>query len=158
MTQTFTSGNILNNPTVMGTTTNDNAISGCVGEYISSSILSASAVTITSNTPANVTSISLTPGDWDVTGTIIVNPGALSVISNIVGGINTVSAALPTYGTENNVGLLNITMAAGVGSIVNMGPLRVSISSNTTVYLVVNSVFTVSTNKAYGFIGARRRR
>ena len=48
---------------IVGTTTNNNAAAGCVGEYVSSAIEYASRVSLTTSTPANVTSISLTAGD-----------------------------------------------------------------------------------------------
>src|ERR1700744_413847 len=51
---------------IRGTATNDNASAGNVGEYVVSN--NTTAQSLASGTPLNVTSISLTPGDWDVTG------------------------------------------------------------------------------------------
>jgi hypothetical protein len=53
---------------IPGTATNDDAAAGKLGEIISSNIVVGSAVSLTTNTPANITSLSLTAGDWDVWG------------------------------------------------------------------------------------------
>src|ERR1019366_4169569 len=50
---------------IVGTATNDNATAGNVGEHIQAV---ASNVVATDATFVNITSISLTAGDWDVTG------------------------------------------------------------------------------------------
>ena len=61
---------------ITGTTTNDNAAAGKIGEYIES-IVTATTTGATHDVPANVTSISLTPGDWDVFGmALAANAGA----------------------------------------------------------------------------------
>ena len=53
---------------IVGTATNDSATAGNVGEYVSSAVTPAYPITLTSTQYADVTSISLTAGDWDVTG------------------------------------------------------------------------------------------
>src|SRR5262249_6297435 len=52
---------------IVGTTTNDDAPEGNIGELLSSFIASGSAVSLTTGVAANITSILITPGDWDVT-------------------------------------------------------------------------------------------
>src|SRR2546421_430181 len=53
--------------TATGTTTNDNAVSGNLGEYISSTVARGAAVTGAANgTYKDLTSIVLTAGDWDI--------------------------------------------------------------------------------------------
>lgn len=155
---TTISGGQLGN--VAGTTTNDNAAAGNVGEYISSSVLAGAAVPLTvSGTTYNITSISLTAGDWDVTATGWSNPAAGTISQSFFAAISTTSATLPTAGAENNMaGFGNDTPAANAFFGVGVGPMRLSLSGTTTVYLVANSVFSVSTISAYGFISARRVR
>lgn len=144
---------------VLGTATNNNAPAGYVGEYISSGVLAGSAVSLSSGVTANVTSISLTAGDWMVSGSVQGSPGGGTTTNSWYVGISTVSATLPTIGAENNeAGFTNIGNIANLSTCVTAGPLRLSLSGTTTVYLVVNSVFAVSTSAAYGFIGARRIR
>jgi hypothetical protein len=59
------------NNVLVGTTTNDNAPAGNNGEYVSSSVAKTTPVTLVSATPANLTSVSLSAGDWDCSADII---------------------------------------------------------------------------------------
>lgn len=140
-----------------GTATNDNAAAGEIGEYISASVVVGSAVPLTTAVAANVTSISLTAGDWDVWGNVIYNPTGSTVITSAYGLINNVSATVPTApnGGAFNGWVGNIT---GSGMALPTGSIRYSLSATTTIYLVAYSAFSASTNGAYGFIGARRAR
>lgn len=141
------------------TATNDSASAGQLGEYISSSVLVGSAVNLTSGATANITSISLTAGDWDVTCTGWSNPAAGTVTQSFFVGISTTSATLPTAAAENSeAGFGNDVSAADAFFAITVGPARISLGSTTTVYLVANSTFSVSTMTGYGFIGARRVR
>jgi len=144
---------------VAGTVTNDNVATGSVGEFVSSAIAAGSAVALTTATPANVTSISLTAGDWDVRGTVAFTPAATTSITAAQGGINTTTAALPAATT---VALFQQFMAATVPGAVNpsfsTGTTRLSLATTTTVYLVAQSSFTVAAMGAFGFLGARRAR
>jgi hypothetical protein len=154
-------GNLTFNPStkgIVGTTTNNNTSAGNVGEYISSSVLVGSQVPLSNSTSANITSISLTAGDWDVRANIIFNPAAGTLMSEIVGCINTTSATFPTAGAENNLIGLNLAFTAGMPATQAIGPTRISLASTTTVYLIALCDFTVSTCGGYGFIGARRIR
>src|SRR5262245_57492548 len=80
---------------IRGTSTNDSAAAGYVGELMESEVLTGSAVSLTNNTAANVTSLSLTAGDWDVWGSVAFNAVA-GTANLVVGAINTTSATLPT--------------------------------------------------------------
>lgn len=142
---------------VYGSVTNDSAAAGQIGEYISSSVLAGSAVALTTATAANVASISLTAGDWDVRGLVAYsNPGSTTT-TVLIAAINTTSATLPTIGAENNYARVD-NAATVTASAINVGPMRISLASTTTVYLVGFAAFAVSTLGAYGFIGARRVR
>ncbi|QWE93287.1 hypothetical protein [Cupriavidus sp. EM10] len=142
---------------IVGTTTNNSAQAGSVGEFISSQVLVGSAVALTNNVAANVTSISLTAGDWDVEGTVFFEPAGTTQITAILGGISQVSATAPTAPNSGGSFLLPLTTTGGRSGLPT-GKIRISLASTTTVYLVALSAFTVSTNSAYGFIGARRVR
>jgi len=144
---------------IPGTTTNGNATAGNVGEYISSQILSGSAVSLTTATPANVTSISLTGGDWDVWGTVAFVANVLTTATIFEGGINTTSATLPTPPGSGAYFQEALSVAAGaIEPCTPIGMTRISIASTTTVYLVAQSTFATNTMSVYGFLGARRRR
>lgn len=156
----FTTSSITFNPTtggIVGTTTNDNTAAGKVGEYISASVLTASAVSLVSGTPKTITSISLTAGDWDVTGTVVSKPAGTTTTSFFSMGISQTTNAFETLGAENNF-MQAVGIGAGAFLAGNNGRMRISLSGTTTVYLVASVGFAISTMAAYGFIGARRVR
>ena len=143
---------------ITGTITNDNAAAGKIGEVLESSIASGSAVSLTTATTANVTSISLTAGDWDVWGNVLLVSNVGTTTTRLYGAINTVSATLPTAPAGGGYGRW-VGSITGIGETAGVNVLRrVSIASTTTYYLVANADFSASTNAAFGYIGARRAR
>lgn len=153
-------------PNIVGTTTATNADAGSVGEVISSIILTGSAVAVSpSGTTVNVTSISLTAGDWDVWGDVNANSSASSTsITNLAAGITTVSATLPVGAINTSVDYLpspvSQSWVVGTTGIPGntLAPCRINISATTTIYLVARVLFTVSTASVFGRIIARRMR
>ncbi|RKR42652.1 hypothetical protein [Paraburkholderia sp. BL17N1] len=137
---------------VKGTATNDSAQAGSIGEFVSSAV---GATGLTAGTPANLTSISLTAGDWDVTGSARFSPAGTTTVSTISVAVNTTSATLGGPGTTTT---LNSSLTTGQPQILNAPTLRLSIASTTTIFLVVNSGFAVSTLTSDGIIRARRVR
>jgi hypothetical protein len=143
---------------IVGTTTNNNADAGAVGEYVESTIASASKISLTNITGANVTSISLTAGDWDVWGNAYFDPAASTTFDLIISSISTVSATSPSRDTGNQSVLKVLDFGTGIPSSVQPVPQRLSLSATTTVYLVVVCSFAVSTMHAFGTLRARRVR
>lgn len=135
---------------VKGTGTNDSASAGYVGELISSNILAASGVTVSSAATANITSITLTAGNWDIWGNILVQG---TTVTTIQGGISTVSATLPDSSLTFYISPLALSAACGVP----VPEITAAISGSTTYYLVINP-FGSGTIKCSGNIYARRRR
>ena len=131
-----------------GTGTNDNAQVGNVGEDFSSTIASGAAVALTTLVAKDITSINLTPGDWDVWGNLATTAG----VTTANGWINTVSATDPTAPN----GGCYAQWGAGI-SCLPLGMMRISVAALTTVYLSIDATFPGAVS-AYGFIGARRRR
>ena len=141
-----------------GTATNDDAAAGKIGQYVSSTLASGAAVSLTTGVPANVTSISLTAGDWDVTGVVDFAFGATTSYTALLGGIsttaNTFGAQDSRFDFETPAAVPTATTApAWVVPVV-----RLSLATTTTVYLVAAANFTISTLGAYGTIRARRMR
>ena len=143
---------------VQGTTTNDNAAAGYVGEIIESEILAGSAVTLFTATPADITSIELTAGDWDVFGNVrfVIGSGATMTVS--LAGPSTASATNPTPPNAGAMFVDTNSYAAGKDPMHSFGTRRYSLSGTTTVYLVGYASFSGGTVSAYGYIGARRVR
>ncbi len=57
-----------------GTITNDSASAGQIGEFAQAKVAAASAINVTTATPLNVITLSLTAGDWDVQGNVSFYP------------------------------------------------------------------------------------
>ena len=127
-------------------------------DFVSSTVLSGSAVSLTSATPANVTSISLVGGDWDVWGNIGFVANAATTATVFEGGINTVSATLPTSPGAGAYAQYGLSVAAaGTEPAFSIGMTRINITTTTTVYLVAQSTFAVNSMSVFGFLGARLR-
>lgn len=143
---------------IVGTTTNDNVASGDVGQFVSSQITFASPVGLTTITQTDVTSISLTAGDWDVWGNVGFTGATNTSFLIGYGWINNASASIPdtslTCVIQNNVVTPFINGALGFC----VPSQRFSLSTTTTIYLSVFASFSVSTCSAFGLIAARRRR
>lgn len=142
------------------TATNDSAAAGKVGEYISSSIVVASAVSLTNSTWANVTSVSLTAGDWDVVFEPRFSGGATTTVTCLGGTITTTSATPDTTVDREafNIFASFTPFVTNDQALTAVGPARFSLSSATTVYGAAFALFGASTCKAYGALRARRVR
>lgn len=138
-----------------GETTTGSATAGNTGEFISSTVLQGSAVSLTTATPANITSISLTAGDWDVWGSIAIVPS--STVTIYEGWISTTSATIPTFPNNGAITLMQLPFTSATQQIIPVGRERISISGTTTVFLSAAMTFA-GTCSSYGFIGARRAR
>lgn len=151
----FVRANQTKDTNVVGTTTNDDATAGNIGEYISSTVLVGAAVAVADSTNVDVTSISLTAGDWDVWGTI----------ANVIPGTGTaeagwVSTSSATFPTAPNGGA-EFSQQAAINNFLSMHPVgvkRLSLAVTTTVYLTTRIVYSSGSSTAFGIIAARRVR
>lgn len=93
-----------------GTQTNDNAAFGDVGEFRQTIIaVGGSVVSLSNNSPANVLTLALPNGDWDVEGNInFTASGATRTATNT--GITITSATIPVDGSEVNSGIVTIVI------------------------------------------------
>jgi hypothetical protein len=138
---------------IHGTNTNDNASSGFVGQYIENTVTNQAAPT--SATWSDVTSITLTAGDWDISLMCNINAGTSA--TNVNFGIGTASGT----STTGLISGVNSWALSGIVSGVVTGvvpPYRVSISSSTTYYLKANVTYTGGGSTCSGRISARRVR
>lgn len=143
---------------IIGATTGAAVPAGSVGEIISSTVLAGAAVSLTSPNDFNITSISLTAGDWDLWGNIVFVFANTTVPSAIVAWISTVSATPPTAPNEGAESAIAATFpTTGSTQSLFAGMKAIKTSGATTVYLSGRAVFSTSTATAYGYIGARRR-
>jgi hypothetical protein len=141
---------------IVGTNTNNSAASGQVGEYVES------VVTTFTNFPTSLaygdlTSISLTAGDWDVTACYDSQNNS-AVVTYVEIGISTTTGN-STTGLQFGSNRFEDSGPIAASDRSMMVPaFRVSLASTTTVYLKFMSSYTTATPQARGRISARRMR
>ena len=148
----------------VGTSTNNNAAAGQIGEFVTATVASGAAVALTTSVAANVTSISLTAGDWDISAQVDHLIAASTSITQLNASISLTSATLA--GQAGGAGLgTDATAVASFSAMVptanitqDIGLVRLSVAATTTVFLVAMDAFTLSTISAFGTIRARRVR
>jgi hypothetical protein len=141
---------------IIGTQTNDDAPAGYIGEYFTASRVPGSAIALTTGTVADVVTLNLPAGDFDLEGDGVVDT-ASGAATQIIVWVSIVSVTIPNplYGG----GLHAFSMAATASTFVlPTGRLRVSLAAPATVYLSCRSTFAAGSNNAYGTISARRAR
>ena len=121
---------------------------GSVGQVISSTVTFESSTAYTSGNTSNLTSISLTAGDWDVWGNAGLSAVAISAFTISISTVSATSAA--------NDKLIYISATLGGVYLNNAFPIVINVSSTTTVYLVINGN-TTGTTIMFGNLFARRR-
>lgn len=145
-----TTGNITASGTVTskGVSNASDAAAGNVGEYkeaVSPNTTMAGGVLYA------LTSLTLTPGEWELRGAF----GAEGVTGNLLAmqvGLSTSNSVLPTF---------PYTMRQSTTvdfSRMSAFPLRVNISTNTTYYLLAQLTLNTGSGTGYGFLAARRVR
>lgn len=142
---------------IWGTPTNDNAQGGYIGEYLSSTTASASNCAATGNY-FDIGSLTLTPGDWDVSALIAwLNNGAVATQFSM--GIGTVAGNSSTGLADGDMFGYQGQTSATNGVSVAIPAVRKSVAVTTTVYEKVQCNFSAGTPRVNGSrISARRVR
>lgn len=140
-----------------GTATNDDAAAGYIGEYVEAIISSPTNFPTTGNY-GDLTSISLTAGDWDLTGGFLQSANSATVTECSIG--ISVTSGNSTTGLTGGVNRLDsIGAVSGVRSAgLMIAGYRKSLSGTTTHYLKYESNFSAATPQATGKLSARRVR
>ncbi|WP_342753731.1 hypothetical protein AAGQ96_12760 [Pantoea sp. MBD-2R] len=135
---------------ITGVKDGSSAAAGSIGEVIEAN---GTATALTSGTAKSLVSINLTPGDWDVSATMLHEPSG-ATISTWVGSINNNATAIADFPNRVHQSV-SIT---GYNSVV-VPQRRINISANTTFYLTTFVNFgTSGTVNGTGYIRARRAR
>jgi hypothetical protein len=126
----------------VGVVDGSDATAGDIGEHLSAS---SGSVSLTSGANANVVSLSLTAGDWDVTGNVAfaAGSGTHSFFGAGIAGLDTFTSSTFPSATLNQA--------------ISTATRRYNVTATTTVWLVAQSIFT-GTVTATGTIRARRAR
>jgi hypothetical protein len=148
---------------VPGVADGSNANAGLVGEYQSSLLTSGSAVTIATSSAANITSISLTAGDWDLyaeaffktTSGSVTN--AITVISNATAETSATALQIPADGFDFAYRNIN-SGAPAAGFALSGGALRTRASSASSATYFLNTALNFSSPNVMAYGGMRARR
>jgi hypothetical protein len=128
-----------------GNNTNTASPAGFIGEVKIASNTSGTA--LSNNTIAQLSSITLTAGNWEITGTVLFSNSGLNVGNVFWRGIlsATTASSTPIDNQGGNIGMGFCENTAAIASNATpathpiiclfMGPCNVSISTNTTYYL-----------------------
>ncbi len=150
---TFAPPSRIDGAALTGTTAADNGAPGTVGEFISNA---ASGVALTNSTAATVTSVSLTPGEWDVSGSITLTPTGGTSFGNIQTSVSLTNNTMDI--TLGHANYLIATFPANSPQAISTPVVRVGVAVTTIVYLITLAVFGAGTATAAGYIRARRAR
>ncbi|MGH7040481.1 MAG: hypothetical protein ACREE1_20370 [Stellaceae bacterium] len=148
---------------IVGTATDDAASVGNIGEYVSSTVAETGGVSLTNGVAINITSISLSPGDWDVWGKITVDQGSGNDgnLVNLAGTISDISENIVDY-SQGVLGtcLDSSTKSGAMRAVFNLSTTRFSLNATTTIYLVARANYANISLPGTGFgtIAARRAR
>jgi hypothetical protein len=126
---------------------------GFLGEQIRS-VVATPGLSLSNATPANITSISVTPGVWDISGVVSIAPGT-AVFTNFQGSVNTTSNTLGSEGDNMLPG--PIPLASNRNAACSIPSWRQTFSTTTTVYLVASiNISSGSGATGFGRISATR--
>lgn len=139
-----------------GTATNDSAAAGYVGQRIDG--VQSSAQSLSTGVGLDVISISLTAGDWEVSGRVYFLMAPTTTVTAMASWISTSSATYP--GLVPSLSAFNFPIPAAAGNAIGIPnmPTRISLATTTTVYLSCAATFGTSTVDALGNIHAIRVR
>lgn len=139
---------------VIGTTTNNNANAGSVGEFPTPT--NQTAISVTTGTALNVSQMTLTAGDWDCQAAAQFNPAGSTVPALYAISTSLTSATLGDFTERTQIPVNNF----GTSSAMLHSPTkRYTVASGTaTLYAVANSVFSTSTMTVSGNLRCRRPR
>lgn len=142
---------------ILGTTTNNNATAGNVGEYVTSTFgpinLPASSVI------GDATSIVLTAGDWDINVVGEYNIGTATGYTRSFLAVTTTPGNSGTgFVSGDTIALLNIPPTSVDPITVTLPGVRASIAATTTYYFKMQATYSTGQPTLYGRISARRVR
>jgi len=144
---------------IPGTTTNNNAASGKIGEYVINTIASSSPVPITTGGTGTVfNSINLTPGDWDVSFQSCYIGDTTTSLTRLVSSVSTTTTIDNTLPRRIDMAYpASLPFVNGAICLQSL-PARFSLGTTTTINQLGYADFTISTLSVYGIITARRVR
>ena len=129
-----------------------------LGAYFETIVLTGAAVALTSTVAADVCSLALGAGSWDVFGNISFKPAAGTTTQDVAGSISLVSATMATAGNASMFNIVSLGLSATSPCTMPLNTSRIVLAAPAIIYLVAKCTFAVSTMGAFGFVGATRAR
>ncbi len=152
-------GSLAFNPTtagIVGTTTNDNTSAGNVGEYVESIYTNTSFGA--NGVAADITTITLSAGDWDVTINGNIGNSGATITGNLLVGISvTAGNSLTGLVTGVNQWIIGVVALSQLPNYC-IANYRMSLSGSTVVRVKSYADYTSTAPTTTGIIRARRRR
>lgn len=141
-----------------GTATNDSAASGFIGEYTSSNVSSFTNFP-TSTQYGDVVSVTLSAGDWDISGNVVTKlNGATFTSDDFFGGIGLTSGNNAPIAAPDGGYFESGAPVSGGDRSIPLTPYRVSISGSTTYFLKIRATYSSGPPQYKGMLRARRMR
>jgi hypothetical protein len=144
---------------ISNTGTAQNPVITALSSAPSQTTVATPGTTLTTATPANVTSKSLTAGTYLVWGAVdFLLTGATT--SEFRTGISAVSATLPTQPGSAGVGPDALSVLPLITTLLSdvltdgAGPTIVTLAATTTIFLVAQATFSAGTMSAFGTLSA----
>lgn len=141
---------------IHGTNTNDAPVAGFVGEYVESSDSTGNNAAA-SGSFSDITSISLTAGDWSIHGHVIFTLNGATASADFIGAISVHSGATTTDHVSGKNMVNTNAPTSQTNSHVTIG-YRLLLAATTTVYLKGRCGYSAGTPLIHGTIWAERRR
>lgn len=123
---------------IPGEASNGSAAAGEIGEF--NFVTGGGA--LTNGVTVNIASISIPAGDWEVFGHSFISGGGATTLTNFTMSISTTSATQNTTTPDRYNQLRNAGGISDPFMTIAAGPVRMSLSSTTTVYLVFVATFS----------------
>ena len=140
---------------ILGVATNSSATAGNVGEYVES-VVGATNYAATTQW-GDLTSMSLTAGDWDVSLVVNSDPSG-ATMTVIQAGISTTSGNSSTGLVLGSSYVQDLAPTAVAQTSEVIPSYRMSLAGTTTIYAKIAAVYSAGTPRVYGRLSARRVR
>lgn len=133
------------------------AAAGKIGEIITSSVAVATTTGVAATgVYGNVTSITLTTGDWQLTGVAGFQENGATLTTSLSAGLSTTTDGSSLGALDT--GIFNALISSTSDLIATVPTLNVILAAPTTYYLNTRFFYTSGTPKHYGKLEARRMR
>jgi hypothetical protein len=141
-------GNLQN---ILGVVSGNASSTGHIGEVLKSQVLSGSAVSVSNNSPTDITTLALSAGNWIVWGNVHLSNGSGNDMTACEGWINSSTATAPDISLISH---MNTAGASNFGA--SIVPQPFNFSSTTTLYLSCLAAFSAGSVTGCGIIYAER--